>query len=189
MDIKYLFKNCLAKSSSVMARVKVSQFKDPTLDTEWDVETLVRHMLYELSWVADILDGQTIAEVGDKYESDLISDDLVKSWQAAADKALDSLKKVNLDGTVHLSYGDSKAPHYIREQASDQLIHAWDLGTAIGVEVNFDPAVAEYLYQAALPRQPEMAATGLFAPAIKVAGSAAIQTKLLALYGRNQKTD
>jgi uncharacterized protein (TIGR03086 family) len=184
MDLKALFKNCLGQASNVVSQVKTSQFKDPTPDTEWDVAALTRHMLYELSWVADILDGKTVAEVGNKYDTDLIGNDLKKNWQAAADKALASLDRVGLNQPIHLSYGDFKASHYIQEQANDQLIHAWDLGSAIGVEVKFDPDIAEFLYQAALPRQSEMAATGLFAPAIKVPASADIQTKLLALFGR-----
>jgi len=184
MDLKDLFKNCLKQASSVVSQVKTSQFKDPTPDTEWDVKDLIRHMLYELSWAADILDGKTVAEVGNKYNTDLINDNLKKNWQSAGERALDSLNLVGLNQIIHLSYGDFKASHYIQEQANDQLIHAWDLGSAIGVEVKFDPSIAEFLYEAALPRQPEMATTGLFAPAIKVPESADIQTKLLALFGR-----
>ena len=184
MDQKDLFKNCLAKASSVISQVKTSQYQDPTPDTEWNVKKLAGHMLYELSWAADILNGKTVGEIGTKYDTDLIGDDLQKNWQTAAMKALISLGKVNPEQIIHLSYGDFKASHYIQEQANDQLIHAWDLGTAIGVEVKFDPDIAEFLYEAALPRQPEMAATGLFAPAIKVPEPADIQTKLLALFGR-----
>ena len=79
MDLKALFKNCLGQASNVVSQVKTSQFKDPTPDTEWDVAALTRHMLYELSWVADILDGKTVAEVGNKYDTDLIGNDLKKN--------------------------------------------------------------------------------------------------------------
>jgi len=184
MDVKLLFEQCLVQTTEVMAQVKTSQFSGPTPDTEWDVRTLIAHMLYELSWVADTLAGKTVAEVGQKYDGDLIDTDLQKNWRVAADNALDAVAQVDITRTIHLSYGDFPAEHYIREQANDQLIHAWDLGSAIGVSVRFDPVVAEELYQAALPRKDELAASGLFAPAVSVPETADIQTKLLALLGR-----
>lgn len=184
MDAKLLFEQCLAQTTEVMAQAKTSQFSGPTPDTEWDVLTLVAHMLYELSWVADILAGKTVAEVGQKYDSDLIGTDLQKNWRTASDNALGAVAQVDVTRTIHLSYGDFPAEHYIREQANDQLIHAWDLGSAIGVPVQFDPAVAEELYHATLPRKDELAASGLFAPALPVPETADVQTKLLALLGR-----
>lgn len=184
MNEKVLFEKCLAQASAVMARVKPSQYDLPTPDTEWDVRTLVGHMLYELSWVADILNGKTIAEVGAAHDGDLIGDDLPTNWRVATDQAVSAVTQVDLSRPIHLSYGDFPASHYLREQANDQLIHAWDLGVAIGVPVLFDSAVAEILYQATLPRQRELAASGLFAPAIAVPDSADVQTKLLALLGR-----
>lgn len=187
MDLKLLFTNCLATASVVIKQVKPSHYYDLTPDTEWNVAALVKHMLSELSWAADILDGKTITEVGTKYDGDLIADDLLKNWTKAANRALKSLAKVDLNQTVHLSFGDFKSAYYIQQQGNDQLIHAWDLGQAILVSVKFDPAIAKFLYEAALPHRRELAASGLFAPAINVPESATIQTKLLALFGRRSQ--
>lgn len=184
MDLKLLFKNCVATASNIIKQVKPGQYHNPTPDTEWDVRTLVNHMLYELLWATDILDGKTIAEVGNKYDGDLIAGDLKKNWSLAADRALKILGKVDLNQIVHLSFGNFKADYYIQQQANDQLIHAWDLGQAIKVPVVFDPVGAKFLYKAALPHKQELAATGLFAPALDVSAAADIQTKLLALFGR-----
>jgi uncharacterized protein (TIGR03086 family) len=185
MDGKVLFESCLAQASAVIEQVKADQFDLPTPDTKWDVRTLVSHMLYELSWVADILDGKTDAAVGSSYNGDLIGTDLPTNWRIAAGRALVATAEVDQDRLIHLSYGDYTAAHYLREQANDQLIHAWDLGEAIGVPVLFDPAVAKALYEMALPRQLELAASGLFAPPLPVPDSADTQTKLLALLGRH----
>ncbi|MGD0284690.1 MAG: TIGR03086 family metal-binding protein [Candidatus Saccharimonadales bacterium] len=187
MDLKLLFKNCLATASAVIKQVKPNRYYDLTPDTEWNVLALVKHMLSELSWAADILDGKTVADVGTKYDGDLIGDDLFKNWTKAANRALNSLAKVDLNQTVHLSFGDFNAAYYIQQQGNDQLIHAWDLGQAIQVSVKFDPVISKYLYEAALPHKRELAASGLFAPAIKVPESATIQTKLLALLGRRSQ--
>ena len=184
MNVKLLFGICLAQATDVVTRVEPSQFDQPTPDTEWDVRQLAGHMLSELSWLPDLLTGQTVEAVGTKYDGDLIGSDLAGNWQTRADLASAMVAGVKLDQIVHLSYGNFPAEHYIHEQANDQLIHAWDLGTAIGVDVKFDQAVATELYRAAWPRRDQLAASGLFAPALSVPDSADIQTKLLALFGR-----
>ncbi|HUD11786.1 MAG TPA: TIGR03086 family metal-binding protein [Candidatus Saccharimonadia bacterium] len=184
MNPKELFEKCLKQSTDTVLLVNDEDVLRPTPDTEWDVRQLVAHMLYELSWVPDILGGKTVSEVGRKYDGDLLGDDISRAWQAAAARALSSVNDVDVNRTIHLTYGDFPAQHFIREQANDQLVHAWDLGTALGVRVVFDVAVAEDLYLTAVPRKQELAASGLFAAPVAVSESADIQTKLLALLGR-----
>jgi uncharacterized protein (TIGR03086 family) len=184
MDIKQLFDTCLSSATRVIHKVKQEQFGDSTPDTEWDVQALVSHMLYELSWVPDILEGLTITEVGDKYDGNLIGDDLQVSWDQAEAKARQAVERVDPTKIIHLSYGDFPTRHYLQQESNDQLIHSWDLGTAIGTAVRFDPEATRHLYQETLPNKDQLAATGLFAPAIEVSDSEDIQTKLLALFGR-----
>lgn len=185
MDVKTLFEKCLDQAVLVMSQVKPSQFKDRTPDTEWDVQALINHIFYELSWVPDILQGKTIAEVGSKYDGDLIGGDLKSNWDEAVDGARDAVSAVDIASNIHLSFGDFPAEYYLRQESKDQLIHAWDLGVAIGMPVKFDPEVAEELYKATLPRKERMASSGMFAPALDVPESPDIQVKLLALMGRD----
>ena len=187
MNVKDLFDKCLTQADTVMKQVRASQFGLPTPDTEWDVRKLVGHILYELAWVPDLMAGQTVAAVGTKYDGDLIGSDLQVSWRSLVDKALAAVKSVDSNQMVHLSYADVPAANFIQEQANDQLIHAWDLATAIGVPIKFDEQVAEELYQAALPRQAEMASSGLFGTPVQTPASADVQTKLLRVFGRESK--
>jgi uncharacterized protein (TIGR03086 family) len=186
MDVKELFATCVDASTGVVGLVRPGDFGKPTPDTEWDVRALASHMLYELSWAGDILAGRTVSEVGSRYDGDLIEDDLMKSWNAARDRAMGASREAALEEVIHLSYGDFPARHYLIEQANDQLIHGWDLAQGLGKAMSFDEAVARFLYEQAWPRQEELAESGLFAPVIKVAESADIQTKLLGLYGRQE---
>ncbi|MDX5310226.1 MAG: maleylpyruvate isomerase N-terminal domain-containing protein, partial [Rhodococcus sp. (in: high G+C Gram-positive bacteria)] len=56
----------------------VTDWSAPTPDTEWDVATLVRHVVDEQRWVPPLLAGKTIAEA----EADLVplGDDLSAEW-------------------------------------------------------------------------------------------------------------
>lgn len=184
MDAKELFKQALFQATTVVNTVQPTDFDKPTPDTKWDVRTLVGHMLYELSWTPDLVQGAALAEVGNRYDGDLIGGDLATSWQEAAERAIQAVDQADLRGVAHLSYGDVTNEDYLKEAGSDQLIHAWDLGTAIGMPVRFDPGVAQVVYDNALPKKDSMRASGLFAEPKEVDDAADIQSRLLALYGR-----
>jgi uncharacterized protein (TIGR03086 family) len=186
MDIKIIFDRCVGVATRMITAVREPMYGDVTPCTEWDVRDLVGHMLYELAWVPDIIGGRAIAEVGSKYDGDLIGKRLQDSWSRRLAPAKEAVRGCRLDAIVHLSYGDFEAGKYLMEQANDQLIHAWDLGKAIGQDIDFDEDVARALYEQALPQAGELAKTGLFAPVKPVAETAPIPTKLLAIYGRSR---
>jgi len=184
MDPKKLFDYCVEFATLQINQTQPEYYSWPTPDTEWDVKALAGHILYELSWVADIVQGKTIAEVGTAYDGDLVDGDLQGNWRLAARRATEAVSHCDLQATAHLSYADVTNEEYVREAAADMLIHGWDLATALKIAVRFDPSVAQAVYDTALPRQSGMAQSGMFAPAVTVAAGADIQTKLLALYGR-----
>lgn len=191
IDADELFNECLAEATMVVKQVRREEFTLPTPDTEWNVRDLVNHMLYELSWVPDIIKGKTIQEVGDKYDGDLLElneNDAATAWEVAAIKAERAVEAADLDATAHLSYGDVPMGDYLRQIGGDLLIHAWDLGQALGISVRFDDAIAHAIYDDAKDRADDMQRSGLFAPPIHVAPEASIETKLLALYGRSSDT-
>lgn len=68
MDAKQLYKNALAQATEIIEHVTPGDYDRPTPNTEWDVHDLVNHTLNELCWTADIVEGRTVAEVGEKYD-------------------------------------------------------------------------------------------------------------------------
>lgn len=184
MNVKELFLECIKQASTIVANVRPEQFGDATPDTEWDVKTLVAHTLYELAWTGDIVSGKTLDDVGNKYDGDLIGDNLAASWQNHRKLAEAAVSNADLKAVAHLSYADVTVEVYLRQAASDQLIHSWDLGVATNQHVEFDPRVASDIYEHTKTQLSDLAASGLFAPPLEVAKDASVQTKLLALYGR-----
>lgn len=63
-------------------------WSDPTPCTDWDVRTLVNHVVGEDRWTKPLVDGKTIADIGDAFEGDLLGADPKGSAMAAADQAL-----------------------------------------------------------------------------------------------------
>jgi len=191
MDADELFLECLSEATMVVKQVRREEFTQPTPDTEWNVRDLVSHMLYELSWVPDILKGKTIQGVGGKYEGDLLeadNDDAAVAWEAAATKAERAVESADLDATAYLSYGDVTVADYLQQVGADLLVHAWDLGQALGITVRFDEAVTQAIYDRIKDNTADMQQSGLFAPPVEVPEDASLEIKLLALYGRSSDT-
>ncbi len=186
MEPKQLFEKALEEATGVVRCIGNGSFTNATPCTDWNTQQLLAHMLYELSWVPDLLVGKTIAQVGDKYDGDLLGQDHHNNWHLAAHKAMDAVKKVDPKTTVHLSYGDKPAEDYLYEIGNDLLIHAWDADQSIYCSLRFEPTVAQALYDKMLSRKDELANSGLFGRPFMVPASARIQTKLLALVGRHE---
>ena len=186
MKPKKDFLYALDQVREVVSRVLPEHMNLPTPDTEWDVRALLGHMLYELVWVPDIVAGQTIAAVGSRHDGDLVGKNPVTVWHKAAIAASEAVRRCDPRQTAHLSYGDTRIAHYLQEAVTDQLVHAWDLGKAIGFGVQFDETLAHEIFERMDAKRGALAASGLFAEPVEVDDTAHIQIRLLALLGRRE---
>ena len=184
MDVRELHRRALAEFGERVHRVGDTAWSDPTPCTEWAVRDLVNHLVSEQRWAVPLLAGATLQEVGDRFDGDVLGDDPVGAWDEAALEAAEAVAGVDLDRTVHLSYGDVAASSYVFEMAADALVHAWDLARAVGADTALDPELVTTVYDTMAPRAGDLAASGLFAPPVPVAGDADPQTRLLAITGR-----
>ncbi|MEE2030970.1 maleylpyruvate isomerase N-terminal domain-containing protein, partial [Rhodococcus chondri] len=57
---------------------QVTDWSAPTPDTEWDVATLVRHVVDEQRWVMPLVSGRTLEEAEASLEP--LGDDLAAEW-------------------------------------------------------------------------------------------------------------
>jgi uncharacterized protein (TIGR03086 family) len=186
MTAKELYLYAVDQATAVVVQVEPEQMHLPTPDTEWKVRDLLQHMLYELSWTPDVVAGKTIAETGDKYEGDLLKSDPIESWRRADALTQAAVEMCDEHTIAHLSYADKPVRDYLWEAGNDQLVHAWDLGQAIGVSVVFDETVAKALYEYVSEGGLTGLHSGLFGPPIDVPATANTQTKLLGLLGRSE---
>jgi uncharacterized protein (TIGR03086 family) len=184
-DVRDLHARTLAEFGERVHRVGDDAWDDDTACTEWTVRDLVNHLVSEQRWAVSLLGGATLAEVGDRFDGDLLGDDPVGAWDTASREARQAAAAVDLDRVVHLSYGAVPASSYLFEMAADALVHAWDLARGIGADERLDPELVAVVYDAMAPRAGELAASGLFAPPVPVADDADTQTRLLALTGRH----
>src|SRR4051812_40839261 len=186
-DVRELFDRAQGHFGELVHQVKDDQWGNDTPCTDWDVRALVNHLVYEARWAVPLLEGQTIEQVGDRFEGDLLGG----APAAAYDDALGQAKAAvgtsgALEGTVHLSFGDTPADEYLAQLTSDYLVHSWDLARGIDADDALDPELVEFVYAKAEPVTDMLGASGLFAPPVDVGAASDPQTRLLALFGRKR---
>ena len=158
----------------------------PTPCTDWDVRTLVNHVVGEDRWTKPLVEGQTIAEVGDALDGDLLGDDPKGSAMAAADEALTAVaERLPAGGKVHLSYGEEDIAEYILQLVADHLIHGWDLAVATGQNRDLDPELVEDVAEWFRNREQMYRSGGAIAARPESAAGGNPQADLLIAFGRN----
>ncbi len=160
------------------------QWEAPTPCSEWDVRALVNHVVGEDRWTAPLLGGATIAEVGDRYDGDLLGAEPVEAARDAAAEAVAAVgHHLPAGGTVHLSYGDEDMEEYVRQLAADHLIHAWDVASATGGDTTLDPELVEEVATWFAGREELYRGAGVTGPQVDVTTDDPA-VKLLAAFGR-----
>jgi uncharacterized protein (TIGR03086 family) len=144
MDVVELHRRASEEFVRQVAAVPDGQWDAVTPCSDWDVRTLVNHVVGEERWTVPLMAGKTVDDVGDSLEGDLLGDDPATAAADAARAAQDSLAgPVSRGARVHLSYGDEDAAEYVWQLTADHLIHSWDLAVAIGSEPQLDPEVVD----------------------------------------------
>ncbi len=169
-----------------VAEVKPDQWALPTPCSDWDVRGLVNHLVGEELWSVPLFDGATLAEVGDRFDGDVLGDDPQETMPAAAAA---TKRAVLADGamerTVQLSIGDTPAEEYVSQLFADHLIHTWDLAVAIGADRTIDPQALAVLGPWFAEREELYRGAGLIGPRIPVPDEATEQDRLVAAFGRD----
>jgi uncharacterized protein (TIGR03086 family) len=161
-----------------------AQWSAPTPDTDWDVRALVSHVVGEVAWMPPLLRGQTIAEIGDRFEGDLLGADPKKAWTSALAETRAAIAEVDPQAIVHLSYGDVPAQQYIDEVGSDILIHSWDLARGIGADDQLPAALVDRVATWFAGVEDMWRSAGAIGPRVPVPDGADAQTRLLSAFGR-----
>lgn len=166
-------------------QIRDDQWQAPTPCTDWTVHDLVNHLTGEQLWVPHLLRGETMEQVGDRYDGDVLGDDPLGTWEDAASAAREAwLADGAVDRRVHLSFGLSGADVYGRQMTMDLTVHGWDLARAIGA----DPAIpAELATEIDRDFRPQVAQWRgvIFADAVPVPDDAGPVDTLIALVGRD----
>jgi uncharacterized protein (TIGR03086 family) len=175
----------LASTRAYVAGVRPGQWNDPTPCAEYDVRALVNHVVSGNYWVAPLVEGSSIADVGDKYDGDVLGDDALAAYDRSAGEAAAAFNAPGaMEASVAVSYGPVPGEVYAGHRFIDVLIHGWDLAKATGQDTSLDPELVEACCEIVTPQAELLKGSGMFGRDVEVPPDADPQTRLLALLGR-----
>ncbi len=189
MELIEQHRRAMAEFDARVRQLTEDRWRTPTPCHDWDARTLVNHLVVEQWWTPHLLRGETLEQVGERYDGDLLGDDPVAAWTEAAARSRDAVTAPGaLEGRVHTSgQGQIPASMYVGQMTMDLAIHAWDLARALDVDDRLDAELVDELTLALEPQAEQLGATGLFAPPVEVDEAADPQTRLLAIVGRDAR--
>ena len=172
----------------VVANVRPAQFGDPTPDTEWEVRTLLNHLIL---WTAQVFErrahGESVSQ--ELMDSDFAAEpDFAAAYRAQLDRALSAWadpaiwqRDLNVMGSA------TPAADVAAMMLAELVLHGWDLAAATGQSYAVsDRAAAAAL--AAVEANAEMFRQYKgFAEPVPVADGAPVLDRALALSGRDPR--
>ncbi len=185
-DLLQLFSTNAGTFGALVATLGPRDWTRSTPCADWDVHALVNHVVGEQFWAPHLVAGETVAQVGDRYDGDLLGDDGAAAWRAGIELAIAAFGAPGaLERTVHLSYGDEPCRVYLTQMITDLAVHGWDLAQALErTDHRIDAETVEMLWATWQPLEAMVRGSGVFGEAVGVAETAPLQDRLLGYLGR-----
>lgn len=188
MDLFTSFERAVGSTAEIVRGMPASQMGAPTPCTEWDVRSLLNHVIGTL-WLAGGLLGDTEPRYpmvpGGLPAADLAGEDPAAAYAEASAAALAAAGAGDALTRVHVTpLGDMPGPALAGFTTLDILTHGWDLAKATGQPADLDGRLAAHVLgfaeQAITPdtRAPRIG------PALAIAEDAPITDRLAAFLGR-----
>jgi uncharacterized protein (TIGR03086 family) len=186
VDLVELYRRAVVGFTDRVRQVGPDQWTAPTPCADWDVRALVNHVVYEQRWAVPLFEGATIAEVGDRFEGDLLGADPVAVATEAGHASIDAVAgPASLDRTVHLSFGDTPGGEYLAQLLADHVVHAWDLAVAIGADPALDTETVRSCAAWYADREAMYRSGGAVGARVDVPAGRGEQAVLIGAFGRD----
>jgi uncharacterized protein (TIGR03086 family) len=184
MDPLTRLRLAVEQARPIVAAARPDDYHLPTPCPEWNVERLINHMIGALTMFRDVgVDGQADPAL---FTRDLIAGDAAASFTAAGAAAVRAWSgKGRLDGAANLPFGSFPASFALQLPAMDMVVHGWDLATATGQHVAWNPElVADTLAFSLVTFADPQFRGDDFAPPVEVPDDSDGITRLVAFLGR-----
>jgi uncharacterized protein (TIGR03086 family) len=174
----------------LVGQVGPEQWNHPTPCAEWDVQTLVGHMIVSRQGCCALLKGAsalTYISIYDRQREAAGTDPVTTLKSEVRSVRAAFAEPGALERTVHHPVGDIPGSRLLGMAIGESVIHAWDLATAIGANPGLDEQLVELVYGQYAPRAQSGAlyATGwVAAPTRPLPEGATPLERLVHLMGR-----
>ena len=177
------YRRVAGQFTDVVLHTPDDAWSNPSPCEGWDARDVVRHNVDMAAFILGLIERSFPAGTS------TVDEDPVDAWLAARDTVQGALDDLDVATQIHAHHRHLGQGPWNRAVdmvlTSDLVIHAWDLGHAVGIDVAIDPdEVHRFLAETdgwddAVMRTPEV-----FGPALDPPPGADEQTRLLAFLGR-----
>jgi uncharacterized protein (TIGR03086 family) len=142
-DPRELLSRSFEQAASLIAAVTPEQFDLPTPCSEFDVRTLVGHMVFATNRLAKAAGDGPIPEGGPAVTGIEDADWSAVFGEAAAEAMEAWSADEKLDKEVELPFGKFPGSVVVSIYAQEQITHGWDLAVATEQRADLDDSLAE----------------------------------------------
>jgi uncharacterized protein (TIGR03086 family) len=186
LDLSAMQRAC-ATTERVVEGVRAEQYGLPTPCSEWDVRSLLNHVLGTLV-LGEALLADRPPEVamgpGTLPERDLVGDDPVKAYRTLAEALLATASTGTLERDHDTPLGTMPGPVLGGFTTLDIVVHGWDLAAATGQDAGIDPDLAGAVLDFARQGLIDGLRGSRIGPEVPVPPDAPVVDRLVAYLGR-----
>jgi uncharacterized protein (TIGR03086 family) len=180
-----LYVQAMAATQQFVDGVAPDRWNNPTPCSEWNVTAVVDHLVNENLWAAELFTGKTIAEVGGRFDGDLMRGEPAAAYGRSVGVAKAAVEAPGaMEAVCHLSFGDCSGAFYATQLFMDFVVHGWDIAKGSGQDAKLDPGLVAACLPYAETITRKFRAGGWYGDELSVPARADPQTRLLALFGR-----
>jgi uncharacterized protein (TIGR03086 family) len=185
LDITACHRAALDATREVVAGIDASAWDGPTPCEDWDVRALLNHVVAGNWWAARLARGETIEEVGDVYDGDVIAPAPLGAYDESAVAAASAFEAPGaLDAPCAVSYGPVPGSVYAGHRFLDVAVHGWDLAVATGQPSPLSPEIVDACWRVLEPQLDLLHASGMFGTELPAPAGADATDRLLRTLGR-----
>lgn len=172
---------------AVLAAVPAHRWDAPSACAEWTVRDVAGHLIWAQhqmrAWATGDDDPERTGAPGSPHPAPMAGDDPVATWRGARAASVPTLTPEALSRTTSITgIGDVPLFAILPLMITDTVTHTWDIGHALGMEVELDPVLVGVAFD--WGRQHVVRRPGFFGPELTPPDEADEQTRMLAYLGR-----
>ncbi|WP_245574064.1 TIGR03086 family metal-binding protein [Amycolatopsis nigrescens] len=172
---------------AVLAEVRPDQWDMPSACAGWTVRDVAGHVVWGQhqmrAWATGADYTERAGAPGAERPAVMAGEDPVATWRAARTASVATLTEETLARPTSIAgIGEVPLAAVVTLLTTDHVAHTWDIGHALGMDVQLDPALVAVAFdwaRANVVRRP-----GFFGPELAPPTGADEQTRMLAFLGR-----
>jgi len=179
----------MAIFGQVLTQVDDEQLELSTPCADWDVQSLISHVVLGDAAVPLLFHGKPLPDVV-AIDISILGPNPVATWRGTALAAIEALRAPGaMDTTLQHPTGPQLGSTVARFRLVDVLTHAWDLAHATNIDIEIPDELAESVLEFLLPMFDELRDSDQFANSVEPPEDAPAWQRMLGLLGRTAWPD